>query len=261
MKNGWLMFTETENFCINSLRRFSPLVFLLFGLLIALLPPPVHAITIFSRSLDLDYYGLTSHHANDQEMFDSFSLTQSATLNEITWYGQFSSGTTANDSNQGNFNIYLFHDNPQRDPESYSNTEGLVVDHLPDEVAFLTFTYNVIGLNSGLADPLQGGDVKEWTMSVPEFSLNAGTYWLSISASESEPGWFLWNRGVSEESMAVFGAVTPENTADFQVTSEHGAMAFSLEYNVPDNGSTIVMLGTILLVLAGLHRRVVCQKV
>jgi hypothetical protein len=191
-------------------------------------------------------------------MFDHFELGTGALVNQLTWYGQFSDGLAGNDQTVGDFNIFLF----RSDPEGETMTpEGVITTGTPSTPVVALRSHSSVGVGTGIADPLQGGNIKAWEMDIPTLYLDPGKYWISICASSVEPGFYLWNHSVAVVDGVDFaGSVSPSNEPRLWSSSsapERDAMAFSLNYvSVPDASSGLVLLSISMGALCAVKRRI-----
>jgi hypothetical protein len=220
--------------------------------------------TVVEKPLDPTGYGFTSH-AGQQQIFEDFELSSGAEINRITWYGLFSDGTVANNQSSGSFDVSFFSNNSDSDYlEKFPTPEGTIAQGLPDGPALFSATaIGAIGVGTGQSDPLHGGDIKSWTIDLPTLSLTPDEYFVSISASSSEPGYFLWSHSaIGADGYAVHGSISALKQPIFIVSSEvYDTQAFSLElvnssptHNVPESGPGAAMFLTVIGLLIGASR-------
>lgn len=213
-------------------------------------------ITIFENPLSLvgNAYGFTAHEGK-QEIFQHFTLSESATINQVGWCGQFSDGTKTTAQAQGGFNILLFRDDPNRLPDNSWAPRYITREGLPAEQALSAVrNQQAFAMGTGIGDPLLGGDIKEWAAAVADLTLDAGDYWISICANIAESGLFLWNHGLSDgEGHAVYGSVSALDHSSVLVSDcfpNQSTMSLSLGYrSVPDEGMTgwLILLGFVVI--------------
>jgi len=207
----------------------------------ALFSAPVHAVVI-ERPLNVIDYGYTSH-ADRQQVFQDFTVSTTGELREASWYGQFSDGLNSNNQPVGAFDFFLFNN----DPNILTQTgQGTIVDGLPSGAAILASSFtDVIGLETDQSDLLHGGDIRRWTVDILDFELAPGRYWLSVRASSSEPGFFLWNHSSSDpDDYTVSGSTNSLNEPSIHPSDQFwDTQAFSLEIvSVPAAGHTMQFL-------------------
>jgi hypothetical protein len=231
---------------------------LFFGVL-SFIPTNAVNITIVEKPLDPSGYGYTSHEG-DQQMFEDFELNDPVQINRVEWHGLFSDGLEANEQFAANFNIFLFRGDPE---EAATSPEGIVIRGVPVDPAFFAVrSQGSIGIETGYPDPLHGGSIKHWGVDLPTLTLDPGKYWILISASASEPGYFLWNHSTGgTDGVDVFGSVSPLDVPHFRVSSsapERDTLAFSLKYiTVPDSSNSFVLLTLAVLGIAAVHRKLI----
>lgn len=214
--------------------------------------------TVVEKPLDATGYGFTSH-SGQQHMFEDFSLSSEEKINRIAWYGLFSEGSVANNQSTGNFDVFFFSNSSDLEYlEKFPTPEGTIAKGLPDKPAFYAATSrSAVGAGTGQSDPLQGGDIKRWELDIPTLSLAADNYFISIRASASEPGFFLWNHSTNgADGYSVHGSISPLNEPNFIVSSEvYDTQAFSLErVDVPDGGPGLAAVATLLGLLIAASR-------
>lgn len=225
----------------------------LAALVVLLFPATGFSVTIVDRPLDPAGYGYTSHEG-EQQIFDHFELGTGALINHVSWYGQFSDGLQGNNQTVGNFNIFLFGSDPEGETIS---PEGVITTGTPSAPILILRSQSSNGTTTGIADPLQGGDIKLWELEFPELYLNPGKYWICISAALGEAGYYLWNHssGVTD-GIDFGGVVSPSNEPRIWSSSsvpERDSMAFSIAH-VPDASSGFVLLSMAMAALFGFQQ-------
>lgn len=227
------------------------------GVFICLFPAATFGLTIVDRPLDPTGYGYTSHEGQ-QQMFDHFELGAGALVNQLTWYGQFSDGLAGNNQTLGEFNVFLF----ESDPEGETMTpEGVITTGTPSTPVMALRSQSSVGIATGIADPLQGGNIKLWGIEIPTLYLDPGKYWITICAASVEPGFYLWNHSVAVVDGVDFaGSVSASNEPRMWSSSsapERDAMAFSLNYvSVPDGSSGLMLLSISMGALYAVNRKI-----
>jgi hypothetical protein len=218
---------------------------------------------VVEKPLDATGYGFTSH-AGKQQIFEDFKLSGEAEIDRVTWYGLFSEGTVAKNQSRGRFDVFLFSNNATSDYlEMFPTPEGTLAKGLPDGPALFAATgIGATSVGTGKSDPLHGGDIKKWTIDIPTLSLAQDGYFVSIRASSSEDGHFLWSHSKNgADGYTVLGATSRLKTPSFSVSSEiYDTQAFALElvnsslrHQVPDSGPGIAVLLAFAGLLIGSH--------
>ena len=221
-----------------------------------LFPAAAFGLSVVDRPLDPTGYGYTSHEGQ-QQMFDHFELGAGALVNQLSWYGQFSDGLEGNNQSLGSFNVFLF----RSDPEGETVTpEGVITVGTPSASLLALRSQSATGIGTGIADPLQGGDIKMWQLDIPTLYLDPGKYWISICATLAEPGYYLWNHTFGQTDGVDFaGWVSASNEPRVWSSSsapEREAMAFSLNYiSVPDASGGLMLLSISMAALFVVDRR------
>ena len=164
-----------------------------------------------------------------QQVADMFMLTQAATLHSLTWYGRYDALYSTADPID--FAVRIFADSsgsPELSP-SWATSES------------------VYAIPVGEYSP--GVPWLEYSVTLPGWSLGAGTYWLSIVEAHAptrpygSTQW-LWGDTDARGWRALRGG---DDLA--WVSSLDTSHAFTLEGSVPDPGSTLFLFG---IALAGL---------
>ena len=192
-------------------------------------------VLIVDNPLDSTIYGFTSHDGQNQVVYDYFNLAAGSSLSTIDWAGQFSSGLQGIQTAGGTFKVSIFADNPFAAVPTPSNP--LATTDGPGSAVWSTTVF-AQGTRTGIADPLQGGDIMNWSISAASLPLAAGRYWISVSATAGDPDYFLWNRSLSPDQYNVIVSGTNSLTPSLELLGNGPAdnrMAFELWGNDPNS--------------------------
>lgn len=218
--------------------------------------------------------GYTSMYG-DQNMIEHFTLSDTATISQVSWTGLFSSGLISTPQSVASFDVLLF----ANDAASSDTTAngGLVVSGLPAYQPFYTATFSdIAGVSTGLSNPIFGGTVYQWTVNLPGLSLHPDQYWIDIRSSSTEHDYFIWSNTLTSDGYTVYSGnpetltlctpspdphnhCNPTNLAGWSVVDEVRGQAFSITgVNVPEPsalGLLAVSLGGLLLLRRQFVRR------
>jgi hypothetical protein len=179
--------------------------------------------------LEGEYSNFGPPGESHQQVADVFVLTQAATLHSLTWYGRYDALYST--AGPIGFEVRIFGDSAGSPALSPSWVKNESVNAIP----FGEYSPGVPWL--------------EYSMTLPGWSLGAGTYWLSIvEAHAPTPPYgktqWLWGDTDARGWRAI------RNGDDLAwVSSFDTSHAFTLEGSVPDPGSTLFLFG---IALAGL---------
>lgn len=174
-------------------------------LLAGITAAPLSAVTIGLPNLSTDNYGFTAHKGK-QVVFEEFSCD--GVFSGVSWFGLFSEGLTGIDTSSATFDV-LFYAAPQLDTP-ITTDGGHQVDRVPGELLY-SFSGEASGVATGQADPLQGGDIRLWSLAFSPLLLS-GDYFLAICADALVPDYFLWSAAPnSGDGTAVYGQIGDDN--------------------------------------------------
>jgi hypothetical protein len=233
---------------------------------------------VYDQPIDpIGQYGYTSNYGK-QNILEDFTISSKAKVNRVSWYGLFSSGTSATKQSVANFDIIFFMSDPSI--AAIEPNSGRIISGLPVQTPFYEFqSVAVYGTETGILDMLHGGDIYKWTVDIPTVSfIDSSKYWIDIRASFNETDFFLWEHsdGVFD-TIAVHpsarefpmvphfpfykdGELVYQDAASYwsrNISEEYynTAQAFSLEYITIPEPATVFLLGLSLLVLVRFKKR------
>jgi len=175
---------------------------------------------------------------NHQQVADVFVLAQAATLQSLTWYGRYDTDSgAAGSAGPFGFEVRIFGDS--------DGSPAITPTWVKNE------SVNANGAGTGYL----GLPWLTYTMALPDWSLGAGTYWLSI-VEDHDPttpaGNTQWLWG--DTAAAGMRAIRGQDGAVWTVSSDT-SHAFTLVGTVPDHGSSLLLLGIGLAGLRAWHGR------
>ncbi len=208
------------------------LMLLLIVVFMVAVAGPVLAAVMVSQSHDQTKSGEYSNlGTSNQQVADDFALTQSFSLDKVTWYGRYGDKTFLNN---GEFYIRFFADDGGKPKISYQTQ----------------FVVNVTPVFSGYYDT----DIPwyKYSVSVSGLTMDPGTYWISIVETDnrtSASGNTQWLWGDSSTS-----GLRAHRNADNVVWSvstdiDHAFVLEGVGAQVPLPSSLLLLLTALSLVL------------
>ncbi|HJT80764.1 MAG TPA: VPDSG-CTERM sorting domain-containing protein [Chthoniobacterales bacterium] len=169
---------------------------------------------------------------------DDFTLTGSATLTQVQWWGLYSEDLPAAD----NFTIQFF----------------TISSGVPASTPLLSYNVGNIGRTDSGLNASSGEDIYQFTAAIPNTVLGSGQYLVSVFNNQPQIDntwyWVMTDPTFSSQSWNRFGPGNPPWNPPGSADFAFNISGFSNSASVPDTSATALLLGLSFAGLVQLRR-------